>query len=161
MISALSMASTFSPDLSFPSLVSVYVPALAVKIWDGATGELLCADARQPKGSESEEAEVVSMCLGAKGRKVITGDGRGHIKVILVLFGVWGRHGCRLTYSVIGTDSRASLNFFSFARSAFRSFNVVSRAAVYLLNFRDSGWKYEAGLNTPLLLCYDGFVQVP
>lgn len=55
-------------------------------MWDGATGELLCADARQQQSQPAVEGagkkgELFSMCLGARGRTVVVGDGDGHIKV--------------------------------------------------------------------------------
>ena len=53
-----------------------------MKVWDAATGELLCGDARQPPHEpESQKSELFSMCLGARGRKVVVGDARGRIKV--------------------------------------------------------------------------------
>ncbi|CAM9409360.1 unnamed protein product [Scytosiphon promiscuus] len=70
------------------NLTFVTASAWAVKVWDGATGELLCSDARQQQlgqagTGESVEGkgEMFSMCLGAQGRTVIVGDGLGHIKV--------------------------------------------------------------------------------
>lgn len=57
-----------------------------MKVWDGATGELLCADARQQQSQSAakgvgRKGELFSMCLGARGRTVVVGDGDGRIKV--------------------------------------------------------------------------------
>lgn len=70
-----------APSLDDPAPSRV-LPAWAVKVWDGATGELLCADARQAKkGSAAKPNELVCMCLGTRGRKTIVGDANGCIKV--------------------------------------------------------------------------------
>ncbi|CAN0141652.1 unnamed protein product [Ectocarpus fasciculatus] len=73
------------------NLTFVTASAWSVKVWDGATGELLCTDARQQRSQEATEAavegvnnrdgEIFSMCLGARGRTILAGDGLGHIKV--------------------------------------------------------------------------------
>ncbi|CAM9771885.1 unnamed protein product [Ectocarpus sp. 4 AP-2014] len=72
------------------NLTFVTASARSVKVWDGATGELLCTDARQQRSQEAAEAavegvnnrdgEIFSMCLGARGRTILAGDGLGHIK---------------------------------------------------------------------------------
>eukprot|EP00903_Cladosiphon_okamuranus_P013183 g12296.t1 len=68
------------------NLTFVTASAWAVKVWDGATGELLCADARQQKSRAAvdyvrRKGELFSMCLGTRGRTVVVGDGDGHIQV--------------------------------------------------------------------------------
>lgn len=51
-------------------------------MWDGATGELICADAQQsPEKIAGVKPEVTSMCLGTEGRRTIVGDDSGRIKV--------------------------------------------------------------------------------
>lgn len=75
------MCATTVHDLREDTVFFATPSAWAVKVWDGATGELLCADARQPPGREDAKSELTSMCLGTRGRKIILGDGIGRIKV--------------------------------------------------------------------------------
>ncbi|CAM9585663.1 unnamed protein product, partial [Sphacelaria rigidula] len=64
------------------NLTFVTASASAVKVWDGATGELICADAQQsPEKIAGVKPEVTSMCLGTEGRRTIVGDDSGRIKV--------------------------------------------------------------------------------
>ncbi|CAM9110180.1 unnamed protein product, partial [Hapterophycus canaliculatus] len=70
------------------NLTFVTASAWAVRVWDGATGELLCSDARQQHSKQAGadesvdgKGELFCMCLGAQGRTIIAGDRLGHIKV--------------------------------------------------------------------------------
>ncbi|CAN0050569.1 unnamed protein product [Ectocarpus sp. 12 AP-2014] len=81
------------------NLTFVTASAWSVKVWDALKGGLLCADARKQQSQQTAAAaatsaaaaavesvgrngEMFSMCLGAKGRTIVTGDGLGHIKVV-------------------------------------------------------------------------------
>ncbi|CAM9382860.1 unnamed protein product [Ectocarpus sp. 8 AP-2014] len=80
------------------NLTFVTASAGSVKVWDALKGDLLCADARKQESQQTAAAaaavaaaavesvgrngEIFSMCLGAKGRTIVTGDGLGHIKVV-------------------------------------------------------------------------------
>lgn len=50
-------------------------------MWDGATGDIVCSEARSTSESESMRVEITSMCLGGRGRKYVVGDKSGRIQV--------------------------------------------------------------------------------
>ncbi|CAM9649007.1 unnamed protein product, partial [Ectocarpus sp. 13 AM-2016] len=81
------------------NLTFVTASAWSVKVWDALKGGLLCADARKQQSQQTAAAaatsaaaaaaesvgrngEIFSMCLGAKGRTIVAGDGLGYIKVV-------------------------------------------------------------------------------
>ncbi|CAM9181074.1 unnamed protein product [Ascophyllum nodosum] len=63
------------------NLTFVTASARAVKVWDAATGKLRCVDARISPPEKGPKSELTSFCPGTGGRKIITGEAKGGIKV--------------------------------------------------------------------------------
>ena len=55
-----------------------------MKVWDAATGKLRCVDARISPPEKGPKSELTSFCPGTGGRKIITGEAKGGIKVARV-----------------------------------------------------------------------------